>query len=58
MLSTLHAPLILLGLLWMTFGVRLYRTYRVGKLNTEFSRFSWLASFFWRSGRDAFGERC
>ena len=46
MLSTLHAPLILLGLLWITFGVRLYRTYRVGKLNTEFSRLSWLASFF------------
>ena len=46
MLSTFHVPLILLGLLWMTFGVRLYRTYRVGKLNTEFSHFLWLASFF------------
>lgn len=46
MLSTLHAPLILLGLLWITFAVRLYRTYRAGKLNTEFSRFLWLASFF------------
>lgn len=46
MSSPLHAPVVLLALLWLIFFIRLYRSYQTGKLQTTFSRWLWLATFF------------
>lgn len=46
MQASLHAPLVFVTLLWVTYLGQLYHTYQMGKLKTHFVRLIWLAGFF------------
>lgn len=43
--ATLHAPLLLLGLFWVSFVVKFYRSSRAGKIATPYARSLWLSYF-------------
>lgn len=43
--ATLHTPLFLLGLFWIAFALKFYRSVRAGKVNTAYARALWFSSF-------------